>query len=171
VALGNTAAGSFFATTTRGTAGTPSKLTIKRVHKNAKKAKFTGTLSPPQGLEQIYVSRRPVHGKTWTTSVVTAASNGQFNNSFKVKKPTYVVAEWIGDGDRAGAGTQALLVKPPTPSPPNTKIGQATIHSSKGKAAFKFKATGKKTGFQCALVKNHKKRSSRPADRRRPTRS
>jgi hypothetical protein len=36
--------------------------------------------------------------------------------------------------------------------PPKTKI-----NSSKGKATFTFKATGKKTGFRCALVKKHKK--------------
>jgi Divergent InlB B-repeat domain len=43
------------------------------------------------------------------------------------------------------------------PSPPNTTIGQATINSSKGTATFKFKARGQKTGFQCALVRKHKK--------------
>lgn len=41
---------------------------------------------------------------------------------------------------------------PVTAAPPNTRITQATIGSNKGKAVFKFKASGTKTGFQCALV-------------------
>jgi hypothetical protein len=47
-----------------------------------------------------------------------------------------------------------------TVTPPNTRITHATINSSQGTATFKFKASGKKTGFQCALVskKHHKPR-------------
>ncbi|MEA2198558.1 MAG: hypothetical protein QOJ25_2609, partial [Solirubrobacteraceae bacterium] len=44
-----------------------------------------------------------------------------------------------------------------SPSPPNTKIGKAKINASKGRASFTFKATGKKTGFQCALVTTHRR--------------
>lgn len=39
---------------------------------------------------------------------------------------------------------------------PDTKITKATISAKKGSAAFKFKATGTATGFQCALVKQAK---------------
>jgi hypothetical protein len=42
-------------------------------------------------------------------------------------------------------------------SVPNTKIAKAKINSSKGEATFKFTASGKKTGFQCALVKPRNK--------------
>ena len=42
---------------------------------------------------------------------------------------------------------------------PNTKITKAKIDKAKHRAKFKFKALGKSTGFQCALVKakKHKK--------------
>jgi DNA-binding beta-propeller fold protein YncE len=40
---------------------------------------------------------------------------------------------------------------------PNTKISKAKINSKKHMATFKFKATGSSTGFQCALLKKHKK--------------
>ena len=41
--------------------------------------------------------------------------------------------------------------------PPNTKISSAKISSRKQKAKFRFKATGSSSGFQCALVKRHRK--------------
>ena len=41
--------------------------------------------------------------------------------------------------------------------PPNTKITKAKIDKAHHRAKFKFKARGKSTGFQCALVKKHKK--------------
>jgi photosystem II stability/assembly factor-like uncharacterized protein len=114
VAYANTNGGSFFSTTSRGTAGTPSKLTIHQTHKNSKTLHISGTLNPPQGQEQVFVSSRTSGATNWTTKVVTAASNGQFNTTFgSVKKPTFVVAQWTGDGDRAGAGTKVLLVEPP----------------------------------------------------------
>ena len=42
---------------------------------------------------------------------------------------------------------------------PNTKITEAKIDPANNRAKFKFKARGKSTGFQCALVKakKHKK--------------
>jgi hypothetical protein len=44
-----------------------------------------------------------------------------------------------------------------TVGPPNTKISSARVSSKKQKAKFKFKAIGSSTGFQCALVKRHRK--------------
>jgi hypothetical protein len=40
---------------------------------------------------------------------------------------------------------------------PNTKISSAKVSSKKQKARFKFKAIGSSSGFQCALVKRHRK--------------
>ena len=37
--------------------------------------------------------------------------------------------------------------------PPDTKIAKATVLAKAHKASFSFKATGKASGFQCALVK------------------
>ena len=113
--LANTSLGSFFFTKTRGSAGIASKLAIKQVKGNAKKARISGTLSHAQGGEQILVSYR---GKTlnsdWATKMVTVASNGKFNATIgAVKTTTFVVAQWIGDGAHAGAGTRVLQIQPP----------------------------------------------------------
>ena len=112
-------ASSFFATTTAGQAGTPSSLTIKKgkgrsaradaTQSKRKRIRVVGTLSPPEGGERIVVSIRQ-KGK-WSSQVVTAASNGQFTASFNVKRTSFVVAQWSGDDDRAGAGSRALKLK------------------------------------------------------------
>jgi uncharacterized repeat protein (TIGR02543 family) len=41
--------------------------------------------------------------------------------------------------------------------PPDTKISKASVNSKKHRAAFKFKALGSATGFQCELRRPHKK--------------
>jgi hypothetical protein len=43
------------------------------------------------------------------------------------------------------------------PPKPNTILSKTKIKAKKGIATFKFKAKGQSTGFQCALVKKHKK--------------
>jgi hypothetical protein len=54
--------------------------------------------------------------------------------------------------------TATFAAVPVTGAPPNTAITQATINSSRATARFKFKASGEKSGFQCALVsKKHRK--------------
>jgi photosystem II stability/assembly factor-like uncharacterized protein len=115
---------SFFATNSGGQAGTPSSLTIKKgksgaagagataAQKKAKRTKVAGTLSPAEGGERIVVSIRQRKKGRWSSQVVDAASNGQFTASFKLKKPSFVVAQWSGDDDRAGAGSTALKLKP-----------------------------------------------------------
>jgi hypothetical protein len=58
--------------------------------------------------------------------------------------------------DQSVTATFASL--PVSVAPPNSRITQAMIASNKRKAVFKFKGSGKKTGFQCALVsKKHRK--------------
>jgi hypothetical protein len=44
-----------------------------------------------------------------------------------------------------------------TAGPPNTRISSAKISSKRREARFRFRATGSSTGFQCALVKRHRK--------------
>jgi hypothetical protein len=41
--------------------------------------------------------------------------------------------------------------------PPNTKISSLTVSSKKRKAKARFKAIGSATGFQCALMRGHRK--------------
>ena len=47
-----------------------------------------------------------------------AATDGSFTSAFKLRKPGPVVAQWFGDDDRAGAGSKAVVVKPPKKEPP-----------------------------------------------------
>jgi Divergent InlB B-repeat domain len=72
-----------------------------------------------------------------------------------------VTATFNGGG---GGGTPEPT-PPPTPAPPpgpkpktpNTKIVEAVIDSAKRRATFRFRAIGSSTGFQCALIKKHKR--------------
>ncbi|MDX6583151.1 MAG: hypothetical protein QOI10_2335 [Solirubrobacterales bacterium] len=111
-----TATGSFLATTSGGQAGTPSALTLKQVGgpkgrvAKAGKVKLTGTLSPAEGGEKIAVMYRDLGH--WRARIETAATNGQFTSSFKVRRNTVAVAQWLGDDTRAGAGTAAVFVQP-----------------------------------------------------------
>jgi photosystem II stability/assembly factor-like uncharacterized protein len=119
-----TGVGHLFATYTGGQAATPSALTLKKAGgkslsaarqaelKKKGKVKVTGTLSPPEGGEAIVVATRSRKGG-WSQRVVTAASNGEFTVTLKPKGKTTVVAQWIGDDTRDGAGSAAIKVKPP----------------------------------------------------------
>jgi photosystem II stability/assembly factor-like uncharacterized protein len=107
----------FFATTTGGQAGNPSKLTLDvpkgKSSKGSKKVKVVGRLSPPEGGEQIVVSSRGPGSSAWHSETLTAASNGRFTTKFDVgKKKLFVVAQWSGDDERAGAGSKVLTLKP-----------------------------------------------------------
>lgn len=108
----------FFATTTGGQAGESSKLTLDvkkhKASKSSKKAKVIGKLSPPEGGEQIVVSSRKSGSTRWEDDTLTAASNGKFTAKFTVKKKKkiYVVAQWAGDDNRAGAGSKVLTLEP-----------------------------------------------------------
>jgi photosystem II stability/assembly factor-like uncharacterized protein len=104
---------SLFSTSTGGDAGTPSNLTIRTKKRKLGKAatiKITGKLSPPEGGEQAVVSMREASGKKWTSRRVTVASNGSFTTSWKVKRTSLFVAQWLGDDDRASDGSKVLTV-------------------------------------------------------------
>jgi photosystem II stability/assembly factor-like uncharacterized protein len=108
----------FFATTTGGQAGDPSQLTLdvpkgKASKGKKKKVKVVGKLSPPEGGEQIVLASRKASDPSWNQDTLTAATNGKFTAKFKVKKKkVFVVAQWSGDDERAGAGSKVLVLKP-----------------------------------------------------------
>jgi photosystem II stability/assembly factor-like uncharacterized protein len=111
--------GDFFATKTGGQAGTPSKLTLdvskSKSSSQKKKVKVIGKLSPPEGGEQIVVASRKSGNPRWSDDTLTAATNGKFTAKFDVKKKKlFVVAQWSGDDERAGAGSKVLTLKPPS---------------------------------------------------------
>lgn len=122
-AFAATAGGSFYSTRTAGVGGAASTLKIKQVARTsrplarkAQEVKIAGTLSPAEGGEEILVSYRGSGG--WRSTTEVAASNGNFTSTFRVKKGAVVVAQWIGDDERAGAGSTALKIPPRKPNKP-----------------------------------------------------
>lgn len=72
---------------------------------------ITGRLTPPEGGERIILSALGnVRGAR--TQVVTAASNGAFTSTWRVRGTVGFVAQWQGDDDRRGAGSRLLRVTP-----------------------------------------------------------
>lgn len=106
-------ASSFFWTATGGDAGSDSRLTLstsRRVLKKPGVIKVTGRLRPPEGGEQVVVSRREQGERRTRYQLVQAASNGTFTTTWDVKRSTVFVAQWLGDDERASDGSAPLLV-------------------------------------------------------------
>lgn len=106
-----------FSTTSGGTIGVASSLTIKAGAKKVKRnstIKVTGKLSPAIGGEQVSVVARPVgakNGTRWTVQEVSVDANGRFTTRWKLKKPTIFIARWSGDSAHDGDGSTAVIVK------------------------------------------------------------
>lgn len=106
-----------FATSTGGTIGIPTQLTIKASARKVKRnttIKVTGKLSPALGGERVSVVARPVgakDGTAWTAQEVTVAANGSFTTRWKIKKPTVFIARWSGDAGHDGDAANAVTVK------------------------------------------------------------
>jgi hypothetical protein len=49
----------------------------------------------------------------WRSRIEIAASNGAFTSSFRIRRPSAAVAQWLGDDERDGAGTRVIRVRPP----------------------------------------------------------
>ena len=117
------AGGEVFATRQGGDAGAPSTLRLRtRLRKLEKPAAIsvTGTLAPAEGGEQIVVARREIGANRWAFQTVTAAANGSFTTRWRVRRTSWFVAQWIGDDDRAGDGSEPLRVQRgelPKPAP------------------------------------------------------
>jgi hypothetical protein len=62
-----------------------------------------------------------------------------------------------GTGAGPTGTTKGGSSKTTTAGPPNTKISSARVSPRRRAARFKFKAIGSSTGFQCALVKRHRR--------------
>lgn len=106
--------GSFFATTTGGQAGNLSTLTLDQKAASAsskRRIEIEGTLKPAEGGERILVSYH-VSGD-WLSRTEVVGSDGTFTSRFKVVAATPVIAQWLGDDTRAGAGSKVVWLKPP----------------------------------------------------------
>lgn len=101
-------------TTTGGTAGKPSALSISTRTTKLKKAApitVTGKLVPAQAGRVVTVSFLPAGQRRWQSATAKTASTGTFTTSFRVRKGTNrFVAQWPGDELRSGDGTGVLTV-------------------------------------------------------------
>jgi photosystem II stability/assembly factor-like uncharacterized protein len=104
--------GSLFATTTGGRLGSRSTLSIKLAKRRLSKAgavRLTGRLRPARGGAKVRVSVQS--GSKVTLYRATVASGGTFNARLKIKRTSFVVAQWRGDDDDVdGDGTHAVKV-------------------------------------------------------------
>lgn len=105
-----------YSTDTAGRIGVNSKLTLKASTTRARKGstvRVTGRLTPAQGNEQVAVLARVVGatgGTKWTQLVRTVSIGGTFTTSWKITKPTVIIARWSGDASHDGDGTTALKI-------------------------------------------------------------
>ena len=115
---------SFFTAKNGGDQGSPASLTIRtarRVLRGAATIKVSGRLSPAEGGERVVVSRRQIGSNRWESRVVTVASNGSFTTSWRVRKTSWFVAQYLGDDDHTADGSPVLRVQRgalPKPSRP-----------------------------------------------------
>ena len=112
-----------------------------------------GTGSVTSGDSQINCGTACTHSYVSGTSVVLTAKAAA-GSAFK---------GWSGGGC-TGTGTCTVsLTQDQTvtarfaPAPPSTSITQVVINQGAKRAAFRFRARGKSTGFQCALAKKGRK--------------
>ncbi len=110
---GTPAENAIFSTTSGGSRGAQTKLSLDQTKTKLKrsggKVQITGVLTGGLGGEVVHVAIRKVGGAGWLSSnVIVGANGGSFTASIKAGKGKYVaVAQWAGDSGRAGAGTPA----------------------------------------------------------------
>jgi hypothetical protein len=71
---------------------------------------INGTLAPAEGGETVVVSERVGRSSRWLFRTFTASSTGRFTVFANLTRTTRFVAQWSGDDERAGAGTNVLTV-------------------------------------------------------------
>jgi photosystem II stability/assembly factor-like uncharacterized protein len=108
-----TEANHLFGTTAAGSNGTASALTLStRTPRIAKPGtvRIDGRLRPAEGGEPVVVSLRSAGSESWIFVTVTAATNGTFTVFAPVQRTSRVVAQWAGDDDRRGDGSEVLRI-------------------------------------------------------------
>jgi hypothetical protein len=99
------------ATTSRGDAGAPQKLSIRtktRVLRKPARISVSGRLTPADGGETVVVAR--YLGGRWQQQTALVASNGSFATRWTVGGTAVFVAQVLGDADHAGTGSRPLTV-------------------------------------------------------------
>lgn len=86
---------------------TPSTLTISK----PRRVKVTGRLEPSVGNAEVHLAVRPLGGLHWQTRVVDTNANGRFSVKLKIRRPSVLVARWLGDAERNGAASNVVAIR------------------------------------------------------------
>jgi photosystem II stability/assembly factor-like uncharacterized protein len=86
----------------------PSTLEISR----PRKVTFAGQLLPAVAGEQVQVAIRNLGGGPWRTRVAKpTGSSGRFRVKVTIKRPSVVVARWLGNAELNGAGSNIVAIQ------------------------------------------------------------
>jgi photosystem II stability/assembly factor-like uncharacterized protein len=102
-----------FGTATAGSNGTASRVVITTRTPRIRRpgtVRIDGRLTPAEGGEPVVVSLRSAGDERWIFVTVTAATNGTFTVFAPVERTSRVVAQWAGDDDRRGDGSEVLRI-------------------------------------------------------------
>ena len=105
-----------FYTAAGGDQGQPSVVSLKRnvkhVGRKGKVVTFTGRIAPAVAGADVYISFRRAGGGRWVTKLPRPTSaSGTFTLRRKIKAPTIAVAQWLGDADHNGDGSNMVTLR------------------------------------------------------------
>ena len=88
------------------------KAGTKHVGRKGKTVKFTGKVAPAVAGADVFVAFRTVGSRRWSTLLPRPTSaSGTFTIRRKIKRPTIVVAQWLGDADHNGDGSNLVRLR------------------------------------------------------------
>ena len=106
--------GDLFETTGGGDQGGPTSVTIKAGRTKLRKpatVKISGRLSPGVIDAPVTVLVRSVRSAAWrVVDVKSVSGSGTFTTALKVRRTSYLVAQWPGDADHNGDGSPAIRI-------------------------------------------------------------
>ncbi len=109
-----------FVTVSGGDAGRRSSLSLRARHRRLPKAgsvTVKGRLVRARGGEQVVVSKTNVDPRSrraandWDFKSVRVRTDGSFRVKWTIRRTTAFVAQWTGDGERRGAGSEVVTVR------------------------------------------------------------
>jgi photosystem II stability/assembly factor-like uncharacterized protein len=118
-----------FYTSAGGDQGQASALTLssnrKTVGRKGGTVTLAGKLAPAVAGADVFVKVRGANGGHWTTYLPRPTSGGgTFTLKIKVKRPVIIEAQWLGDADHNGDGSNLISVGQTKPKKKATKKGK-----------------------------------------------
>jgi photosystem II stability/assembly factor-like uncharacterized protein len=88
------------------------KANVKHLGRKGKLVTFTGKVKPAVAGADVYISFRSAGGGRWVTKLPRPTSgSGSFSLQRRIRKPTIAVAQWLGDADHNGDGSNVVSLK------------------------------------------------------------